>query len=57
MKIKPLFSLVLLITLAVTLAAQTIKSPLDEARIAQLKTRLRSFVEQGRTAGIVSLLA
>ena len=29
----------------------------DEARLAQLKARLKSFVEQGRTAGIVTLLA
>ena len=29
----------------------------DEARLAQLKARMKSFVEQGRTAGIVTLLA
>ncbi len=57
MKIKPFLSFTLSVLLTVTAAAQTTKSPLDEARIAQLKTRLRSFVEQGRTAGIVSLLA
>jgi CubicO group peptidase (beta-lactamase class C family) len=56
MKIKPFLSLVLLLTLAVVTAAQSIKSPLDEARIAQLKARMKSFVEQGRTAGIVTLL-
>ncbi len=57
MKIKPFLSFTLSVLLTVTAAAQTTKSPLDEARIAQLKMRLRSFVEQGRTAGIVSLLA
>ena len=57
MKIKPFLSFFLSVILAATTAAQTIKSPLDDARIAQLKLRLRSFVEQGRTAGIVSLLA
>ncbi len=57
MKFKPFLPCFLAILLAVTSAAQPTKSPLDEARIAQLKTRLRSFVEQGRTAGIVSLLA
>ncbi len=54
MKIKPF--LVLSLILAVTAVAQTAKSPLDDARIAQLKTRMRSFVAQGRTAGIVTLL-
>lgn len=56
MKIKPFLSCFLAVILVVTAAAQPTKSPLDEARIARLKTRLRSFVEQGRTAGIVSLL-
>ena len=57
MKLKPFLSPLLIVVLAVTTAAQTIKSPLDDARLAQLKTRMRSFVAQGRTAGIVSLLA
>ena len=56
MKLKPFLSPLLIVVLAATTAAQTIKSPLDDARIAQLKTRMRSFVAQGRTAGIVTLL-
>ena len=56
MKLKPFLSPLLIVVLAATTAAQTIKSPLDDARLAQLKTRMRSFVAQGRTAGIVTLL-
>ena len=55
MKIKPFLALSLI--LVATAVAQTTKPPIDDARIAQLKTRMRSFVEQGRTAGIISLLA
>ncbi|MFN7930792.1 MAG: serine hydrolase domain-containing protein [Blastocatellia bacterium] len=43
--------------LAAAVCAQPKASAPDEARIAQLKARMKSFVEQGRTAGIVSLLA
>ena len=50
-----LFFAVLLLAAAV--CAQPKASAPDEARIAQLKARMKSFVEQGRTAGIVSLLA
>jgi CubicO group peptidase (beta-lactamase class C family) len=57
MKIKPFRCFLLCAFLAIAAAAQPAKSALDEARLAQLKTRMKSFVEQGRTAGIVSLLA
>lgn len=57
MKLKSFRGFALLFLLAATATAQTLKSPLDEARIVQLKARLKAFVEQGRTAGIVSLLA
>lgn len=56
MKLKSFRSFALLLLLAATATAQTLKSPLDEARIAQLKARMKSFVEQGRAAGIVTLL-
>lgn len=56
MKLKSFRSFALLLLLAATTTAQTIKSPLDETRIAQLKARMKSFVEQGRAAGIVTLL-
>ena len=48
---------VLLVALAVMTLAQVKPGGPDEARLAQLKARMKSFVEQGRTAGIVSLLA
>ncbi|MBL8203742.1 MAG: beta-lactamase family protein [Blastocatellia bacterium] len=56
MKIKPFLSFALLVLLAASTAAQSTNSPLDDARLAQLKARMKSFVEQGRTAGIVTLL-
>jgi CubicO group peptidase (beta-lactamase class C family) len=50
----------LLVALAIPASAQVIaqarNTSFDEARLAQLKARMKSFVEQGRTAGIVSLL-
>ena len=62
MKTTKLFLLpLLLVTLAMAASAQTIaqtrNTGFDEARLAQIKARMKSFVEQGRTAGIVTLLA
>lgn len=61
MNIKSFRVILLLIALAISPIAQTSKqtrnTSFDEARLAQLKARMKSFVEQGRTAGIVTLLA
>jgi CubicO group peptidase (beta-lactamase class C family) len=61
MNTKSFRSFILLATLFVTSTAQTIKqarnTSFDEARITQIKLRMKSFVEQGRSAGIVTLLA
>jgi CubicO group peptidase (beta-lactamase class C family) len=56
MKRNRLLLLAALLLAATAFAQPKIPGP-DEARLAQLKARLKSFVDQGRTSGIVSLLA
>lgn len=56
MKRTFLFPLLFALFVVTALAQPKAGGP-DEARLAQLKARMKSFVEQGRTAGIVTLLA
>lgn len=48
---------ILIFGLSLSAFAQAKVAGPDEARLAQLKARMKSFVDQGRTAGIVTLLA
>lgn len=58
MKTTARFCLVLaLCAFTFSVSAQKINSEINEPRLAQLRARMKSFVDQGRTAGIVTLLA
>ncbi len=58
MKTTARFCLVLtLCALTFSVSAQKPNSEINEPRLAQLRARMKSFVDQGRTAGIVTLVA
>ena len=58
-KIHRFPTFIFLALLAFTISAQTKKtsSSIDQNRLAQMQARMKSFVDKGRTAGIVTLVA